>query len=118
MTLFLIGSPLCESSRTPFYLIRNNKQARWSVGQNAYKPMTAATKLELKSGWPPSTGCLDPPKRSGCSRCGSRALAVCGSLAGTDLQRMNDLAEVVTLKSGAVLVREGEPAPYVFNITS
>ncbi|MDP3406239.1 MAG: helix-turn-helix domain-containing protein [Brevundimonas sp.] len=31
---------------------------------------------------------------------------------------MSDLAEVVTLKSGAVLVREGDPAPYVFSISS
>ncbi|MFN3559155.1 MAG: cyclic nucleotide-binding domain-containing protein [Brevundimonas sp.] len=39
-------------------------------------------------------------------------------MADPDLQHLGDLADVMTLKSGAVLIREGDPAPYVFNITS
>ena len=63
-------------------------------------------------------GCVDRPKANDCDSCGARALSVCGSVADRDLVRLGDLAEVVKLAAGAVLTREGEPAPHVFNITS
>jgi CRP/FNR family transcriptional regulator len=67
---------------------------------------------------PPPPGCVDRPQVNDCDSCGARALTVCGVVAESDLQRLSDLAEVVKLKSGSVLVREGEPAPHVFSITS
>ena len=45
-------------------------------------------------------------------------MTVCGAVDRSDLQRLGDLADAVTLRSGAVLVREGDPAPHVFSITS
>ena len=63
-------------------------------------------------------GQLDRSDASDCERCGARALSVCGSVDDSDLVRLGALAEVVTLKTGAVLTREGDVAPYVFNITS
>lgn len=57
-------------------------------------------------------------KASDCASCGARALSVCSSVADCDLARLGDLAEVVNLAPGAVLTREGDAAPYVFNITA
>lgn len=48
----------------------------------------------------------------------ARALTVCGAVDQPDLQRLSELAEAMSLKSGAVLAREGDPAPHVFSITS
>jgi CRP/FNR family transcriptional regulator len=44
-------------------------------------------------------------------------LSVCAAVGAPHLRRLGDLAEVLSLKSGAVLIREGEPATHVFNIT-
>jgi CRP/FNR family transcriptional regulator len=44
-------------------------------------------------------------------------LSVCAAVGAPQLRRLGDLAEVLSLKSGAVLIREGEPATHVFNIT-
>ncbi len=63
-------------------------------------------------------GCVARPLVSDCHNCGARALSVCGSVGDSDLVRLGALAEVVALTGGAVLTREGDPAPYVFNITS
>ena len=63
-------------------------------------------------------GCVERPKAVDCDTCGARALSVCGSVGDSDLARLGALAEVVTLPAGAVLTREGDDAPYVFNITS
>lgn len=63
-------------------------------------------------------GCVARPLASDCINCGARALSVCGSVGDSDLVRLGALAEVVNLTAGAVLTREGDPAPYVFNITS
>lgn len=63
------------------------------------------------------TACAARPKNSSCHSCGARALSVCGAADDPDLQRLGDLSEIVKLKAGAVLIREGEPAPYVFSIT-
>ena len=63
-------------------------------------------------------GCAERPKTNDCGSCGARALTVCGAVEDPDLDRLSELAEVMTLKTGAVLAREGEPAPHVFTITS
>ncbi len=67
---------------------------------------------------PHPRGCVARPLASDCNSCGARALSVCGSVGDADLARLGELAEVVTLGAEAVLTREGDPAPYVFNITS
>ena len=72
--------------------------------------------LSPRSPTPPE--CVERPKASDCDSCGARALSVCGAVEDADLERLGALAEVVNLKAGAVLIREGEPAPYVFNITT
>lgn len=61
---------------------------------------------------------IDRSDPNDCDRCGARVLSVCGSVADSDLDRLGALAEVVILGAGAVLTREGDAAPYVFNITS
>jgi cation diffusion facilitator CzcD-associated flavoprotein CzcO len=68
--------------------------------------MIAVTKLQLAPRSPPSPGCIDRPTGSDCSSCGASALTVCGSLDGPDLKRLGEIAEVMTLKPGAVLARE------------
>jgi len=60
----------------------------------------------------------DQFKANDCDRCGARELSVCGSVSNPELVRLGSLAEVVTLTAGAVLTREGDAAPHVFNITS
>jgi len=75
------------------------------------KPLLAPRSL-------PPPGCVERPKAADCESCGARALSVCGAVADPDLERLGDLAEVVKLKTGAVLIREGDPAPHVFNITT
>lgn len=56
---------------------------------------------------------LDP-----CGHCGARRLSVCGSLAEEGLRRLAALAEPITAEPGQVLVREGDPATYLINVTS
>lgn len=80
--------------------------------------MIVATKLELAPRSIPHPGCIDRPQTNNCDNCGARALTVCGAVGDADLQGLSDLAEVMTLKTGAVLAREGDPAPHVFSITS
>lgn len=77
--------------------------------------MAAALKPSLAP--PPFPGCADRPKSRDCDDCGARALSVCAAADDPDLQRLGDLAEVIKLESGAVLIREGEPAQHIFNIT-
>ena len=80
--------------------------------------MFVATNLQLAPRSHPPPGCIDRPKSNDCTSCGARALTVCGAVDASDLQRLSDMAEVVTLKTGAVLTREGDPAPHVFSISS
>ena len=80
--------------------------------------MFVATKLQFAPRSVPPPGCIDRPRANNCDSCGARALTVCGAVGDADLQGLSDLAEVLTLKTGAVLAREGDPAPYVFSITS
>ncbi|WP_395944737.1 cyclic nucleotide-binding domain-containing protein [Brevundimonas sp.] len=55
---------------------------------------------------------------SACSHCGARAFSVCNSLDEGDLAGLDAIAERVALKSGEALIREGDPATHLFNITS
>ncbi|WP_298161061.1 cyclic nucleotide-binding domain-containing protein [Brevundimonas sp.] len=80
--------------------------------------MAVALKPSLAPRPPSRPGCAERPKSSDCNSCGARALSVCGAADDPDIQRLGDLAEVLNLKSGAVLIREGEPAPHVFNIAA
>ncbi len=80
--------------------------------------MFVATNLHLAPRSHPPPGCIDRPKSNDCNSCGARALTVCGAVDAPDLQRLSDLAEVITLKTGAVLTREGDPAPHLFSISS
>ncbi len=61
---------------------------------------------------PPVDG-IDP-----CSRCGARSVSVCGSLAGPGLRQLAALADVQTVGANEPLVREGDSASHLFNITS
>lgn len=71
--------------------------------------------LELKS---LPTGCSDRRRQSACATCGARAFSVCGSLDDAGLDRLDALAEHLTLTAGQPLIREGDEARHVFNITS
>lgn len=53
-----------------------------------------------------------------CSTCGARAFSVCASLKNDDLAGLNAIAEHVAVPAGEALVREGEPAHHLFNLTS
>lgn len=53
-----------------------------------------------------------------CANCGARSLSVCARVTNDTLRSLNDLTEVVTLKTGETLVREGDAAGQVYNITS
>lgn len=71
--------------------------------------------LELKS---LPVGCADRRQNNACGSCGARPLSVCGSIDDTDLGRLDALAEHVVLHAGEALIREGDDARHVFNITS
>jgi len=53
-----------------------------------------------------------------CSSCGARAFSVCGSLEPRDLDRLDAIAERLSVKAGDSLIRQDDPAVHVFNITS
>jgi len=71
--------------------------------------------LELKT---LPTDCSTRRRRNACDTCGARALSVCGSVDDADLGRLDAMAEHATFAAGNVLIREGDPAVHVFNITS
>lgn len=71
--------------------------------------------LELKA---LPTGCADRRRSNACDSCGARALSVCGSIDDADLERLDALAEHIVLVPGDVMIREGDIASHVFNITS
>lgn len=56
---------------------------------------------------------LDP-----CGHCGARHLSVCGALAEEGLRRLAGLAHPVEVAADAVLMREGDPADQLINITA
>lgn len=71
--------------------------------------------LELKS---LPTGCSVRRRQNACSDCGARAFSVCGSLDEAGLDRLDAIAEHLTLGAGQSLIREGDDARHVFNVTS
>lgn len=71
--------------------------------------------LELKS---LPAGCADRRQNNACGDCGARPLSVCGSIDEVDLGRLDALAEHIILRPGEALIREGDEARHVFNITS
>lgn len=71
--------------------------------------------LELKS-LPPD--CATRRSETVCAGCGARAFSVCGSLEVADLMRLDALAQKAVFVPGEALVREGEKADALFNITS
>lgn len=73
------------------------------------------TMLELRS---LPTDCAHRRRDSVCSHCDARAFSVCSSLNIDDLAGLDSIAERLSLRAGEPLVREGDPADYVFNITS
>ena len=71
--------------------------------------------LELKA---LPAGCADRRRSNACDGCGARPLSVCRSIDDVDLGRLDALAEHVVLQPGDALIREGDPARHVFNVTS
>ena len=71
--------------------------------------------IELRS---MPTACGERRRDQACSQCGARALSICNSLDGADLQRLDALAERASFAAGEALIREGDEARNVFNITS
>ena len=71
--------------------------------------------LELKA---LPLGCSDRRKSNACDTCGARPLSVCGSIDDADLGRLDALAEHMTFEPGRALIRDGDAAQHVFNITS
>ena len=71
--------------------------------------------LELKA---LPAGCTDRRRSNACGTCGSRPFSVCGSIDEADLGRLDALADHIAVEAGAPLIREGDPARHVFNITS
>ncbi len=60
--------------------------------------------------------CAPSPQR--CAQCSARPFSICAAVPDADLARLEALAQTITLERGAVLLREGEPATGVFNVTS
>lgn len=71
--------------------------------------------LELKT---LPTDCSERRSSNACDTCGARALSVCDSVDDVDLGRLDAMAEHMTFAAGDVMIREGDPARHVFNITS
>lgn len=71
--------------------------------------------LELKA---LPAGCADRRRSNACDGCGARPLSVCGSIDDAELGRLDALAEHIALQPGEALIREGDPARHVFNVTS
>ncbi|WP_421729501.1 cyclic nucleotide-binding domain-containing protein [Brevundimonas sp.] len=71
--------------------------------------------LELRS--LPSE-CAKRRTQSACVTCGARAFSVCGSLADDDLAGLDAIAERDVMRAGETLIRQGDAAGHVFNITS
>ncbi len=71
--------------------------------------------LELK-GSPPD--CAHRRETGGCAFCAARPFSVCASVPDADLDRLDALAEKMSLAADQPLFHEGDPADHVFNITS
>ncbi|WP_292069190.1 helix-turn-helix domain-containing protein [Brevundimonas sp. UBA7534] len=62
--------------------------------------------------------CAQRRNDAACASCGARAFSVCGRLGDEDLAKLDSIAERTALKAGEGLIRQGDPAGHVFNITS
>lgn len=74
-----------------------------------------APMLELRS---LPVECAQRRRDSACATCGARAFSVCDSLPPEDLDQLDSIAEQTRFATGEVLVREGERADHLFNVTS
>lgn len=63
-------------------------------------------------------GCAQRRATGLCARCEARPFSVCASLAADDLDRLDALAERLTLQPGETLFRDGDSAGHLFNVTS
>ncbi|MFZ5670743.1 MAG: helix-turn-helix domain-containing protein [Pseudomonadota bacterium] len=63
------------------------------------------------------TACASIADDNPCAACSARRLSVCGVLGDAGLRRLNDTADHVVFRPGEILVREGDPASCLFNIT-
>lgn len=64
-----------------------------------------------------TTACAGAESAEVCAGCSARRLSVCGVLEQEGLRRLNDAADHMSFSAGEVLVREGDPATHLFNIT-
>ncbi len=64
------------------------------------------------------SSCATRRSSSECVQCGARAFSVCRFLEPEDLARLDALAERVSFPAGTALIRDGDPARHVFNVTS
>lgn len=71
--------------------------------------------LELKGS---PAGCAHRRGLGGCAHCLARPFSVCAAVPDEDLERLDALAERVVLQPGEALIREGDLARHVFNVTS
>jgi CRP/FNR family transcriptional regulator len=65
-----------------------------------------------------TTACSGAGSTDVCAGCSARRLSVCGVLEQEGLRRLNEAADHVSFSAGDVLLREGDPATHLFNITS
>lgn len=64
------------------------------------------------------TDCTHRRQASVCMTCDARMFSVCDSLEAEDLAGLDALAERMTFAAGATLVRQGDEARHVFNVSS
>lgn len=65
-----------------------------------------------------TTACAGSGTPEVCAGCSARRLSVCGALEENGLRRLNEAADHITFLAGEVLVREGDAATHLFNITA
>ena len=65
-----------------------------------------------------SNDCMQRRQNAVCLTCGARPFSVCASLRPDDMAVLDAIAEQMSLQADAVLIREGDPATSLFNITS
>lgn len=65
-----------------------------------------------------AAACAGAENAEVCASCSARRLSVCGVLEQEGLRRLNDAADHMNFSAGEVLVREGDPATHLFNITA
>jgi CRP/FNR family transcriptional regulator len=66
----------------------------------------------------PPLDCTHRRETGDCSFCAARPFSVCASIPDADLERLNMLAERISLTADQPLFHEGDQADHVFNVTS